>query len=207
MSGEPEMARVLLVEGPSDKHVVIHLRDKYESVPSFDILDKEGIDRLIPSIYSEVNAPDRTALGILADANDNLSNRWDSIAYQLSRAGIHAPPGPERDGTIIEGRIRVGIWLMPDNQSRGELEDFVVRLIPGSPDPDPIWPKARTYIGSIPEEHRKFKSSKELRAQLYAWLATRKEPRQMGLAIRTGDLDANQETAKAFVEWLRGTFR
>ena len=50
MSGESEMARVLLVEGPSDKHVVIHLRDKYESVPSFGILDKEGIDRL-DSLY------------------------------------------------------------------------------------------------------------------------------------------------------------
>ena len=59
--------------------------------------------------------------------------------------------------------------MMPDNCSVGELEDFVVEMIP--PD-DLVWPLAQRYIEKIPNPA--FKESKVLRAQLYAWLAARK---------------------------------
>ena len=63
---------------------------------------------------------------------------------------------PDRDGTIIletEDLPRVGVWLMPDNESAGELEDFVARMIPGD---DPVWPLSESYIEGIPLVDRKF---------------------------------------------------
>ena len=54
---------------------------------------------------------------------------------------------------------------MPDNQSPGELEDFVATLIP---DDDPIWPLAKEYIHAIPTEHKKFSESHTVKAQVYA---------------------------------------
>ena len=111
-----------------------------------------------------------------------------------------------RGGTIVPeapGLPRVGVWRMPDNQSHGQLEDFIERLIPSN---EPVWPRALDYIDCIPADDRKFKNNKVLRAKVHAWLAARQEPRQMGSAIKLGDLDASAPLAKEFVDWLRQLF-
>ena len=59
---------------------------------------------------------------------------------------------------------------MPDDVSCSELGDFVRQMIP---DGDPVLPKAKEYIGSIPVDSREFSESKQSTAELYAWLATR----------------------------------
>ena len=92
---------------------------------------------------------------------------------------------------------------MPDNMSPGELEDFVYAMLP---DGDPIWPMSVRYIGGIPKELRRFREKKKRRAELHAWLAARSEPRQMGLAIQTGDLRTDGILASKFVIWLRRLF-
>ncbi len=93
---------------------------------------------------------------------------------------------------------------MPDNQSPGELENFIIKMIPAG---DPVWPRSETYIDGIPEEDREFKEGKILRAKVHAWLATRGEPRKMGLAIKTKDLDIASVTCVSFVAWLRELFK
>lgn len=105
--------------------------------------------------------------------------------------------------TGLVGRPRVGVWLMPDNRSQGELEDFVAQLIPEG---DPVWPLAGRYVNDIPRDARRFKQGKILRARIHAWLATRAEPRKMGAALGVGDLDATAPLAKTFAEWLRAVF-
>ena len=62
------------------------------------------------------------------------------------------------------------------------------------------------YIEGIPVEHRKFKKGKILRAKVHAWLATREDPRPMGLAIKTRDLNTGTENCERFVGWLRKLF-
>ena len=57
--------RVLLVEGPDDKHVVIHLRERSGLAQNFEIVEKEGINSLLDSIEVEVDIPGRTVLGIV----------------------------------------------------------------------------------------------------------------------------------------------
>ena len=121
---------ILLVEGQNDKHVVGHICDRLQLALSFSIVDKNGIDNLQSSIFTEINDSDRQTVGILVDANDNLTARWDAVTEQIRRAGIDPPTSPDSAGTIIESKPRVGIWLMPDNTSPGELEDFVVQMIP-----------------------------------------------------------------------------
>ena len=147
------------MEGPDDLHVVRHLRQYHHPVPGFDIVEKGGFDELAASIPVEVKVPGRIALGIVVDADEDREARWRSITGRLLSAGIQAPRAIEPSGTIIEGSPRVGIWLMPDNQSEGELEDFVAGLVPDS---DPVWPLATTYIRDIPPKDRKFKQKKEL---------------------------------------------
>ena len=196
--------RLLLVEGEDDRHVVRHLRDRQPDMPQFDICDKRGFPNLRDSIGPEIKAPGRTALGILVDANDDLTARWQAIAYRLGQAAINLPrPPAAQAGTVVDGTPRVGVWLMPDNQSAGELEDFIQRLIPAG---DPVWPRAETYIDGIPADDRRFATEKMLRAKIHAWLATRAEPRKMGSAIGVGDLNANHPLSTQLVDWLRRLF-
>ena len=196
-------SRVLLVEGQDDEYVVSRLLEQHKSALPFSILNKQTISKLLPSISLEIRAPDRQAVGILVDANDDIAARWDAVRGQLSKADILPPTAPDSAGTIIDGTPRVGIWLMPDNESSGELEDFVVRMIP---DGDEVWPLSQRYIEEIPEAERKFSAKKKLRAQLYAWLAAREDPRQMGLAIRARDLEVDGELSNTFVAWLTKLF-
>lgn len=202
---------VLLVEGQDDKHVVLQLCKFHQPMPEFCILDKEdeagkgGINVLLEDIGLEILAPGRKAVGILVDADDDLDARWDAVADRLQKENIEVPRTPEPTGTLIEGtsRIpRVGIWLMPDNTSPGELENFVSEMIP---DDDPVWPRSQCYIDGIPEADRKFEK-KILRAKIHAWLATREMPRKMGSAIYARDLHVDGTLSRAFANWLQQLF-
>ena len=196
--------KVLLVEGQDDKHVVRHLRLKNGLDAKICIRDKKSIHQLLPAIGPEVKAPGLDTLGIMADANADLTARWSAISNRLREANIEAPDLPSPEGTIIPGTPRVGIWLMPDNQSSGELEDFVQTMIPAG---DPVWPRSRRYIDGIPDESRKFIPKKKSRAELYAWLATRKDPKLMGTAIGAEDLRIDGALCTSFAAWMQRLFR
>ena len=203
MAGEVPARRVLLVEGPDDKHVVRHLRACYPDMPELEIIDKKGFPNLKRAIGPEIKVSGRVALGILVDANRDLTQRWQAIAHRLRQAAVEAPMQMAPLGTIVESRPRVGIWLMPDNESAGELEDFIERLMPNG---DPVWPRAQRYIDGIPAAERKFVGEKIMRARIHAWLAARAEPRKMGAAIGAGDLNLTAPLAITFTDWLRRLF-
>lgn len=195
---------VLLVEGADDEHVVRHLWGRKNSSSDFEIIDKRGVDPLLDSIRVEVRAPGRRAIGIIVDADDHPEDRWNAISDRLRRAHVTPPSAPAPAGTIIDGRPRIGVWLMPNNQARGELEDFVARMIP---EKDAVWPLAQAYVDGIPASERKFASGKMLRAKVHSWLATREFPRKMGMAIGAGDLSVSATDAARLVAWLQRLFR
>ena len=202
-SGAPPN-RVLLVEGQDDEHVVRHICERHAVKSPFCIVEKGGVDKLLAAIVLETKVDGRQAVGILLDANTDPAGRWNAVKGRLAQANL---PFPERlcsSGTIIESRPRVGVWLMPDNTSPGELEDFVVQMIP---DCDPVWPLSQRYIDGIPTAARKFSEKKKPRSQLYAWLAARDDPRQMGGAIGARDLEVDGALCQEFVAWLTRLFR
>ena len=204
-------ARVLLVEGQDDKHVVRHLCIRTGLQQDFCIKEKANDVELLKSIRAEGKASGRTVLGIVLDADDDPDARWHAVTTRLRTLGqdgyinpSDVPTKPVPSGTIIEGKIRIGVWLMPDNSSRGELENFIEKMIPSS---DPVWPQSQKYVDDIRETHRAFKPKKTLRAKVHAWLATREDPRRMGLAIKARDLDTTEPNSTTFVDWLRTLFQ
>ncbi len=207
-SGAPP-SRVLLVEGPDDKHVAEHIWwRRHDAEPTFCALVKDGVNELLDAIDTQVQAPGLRAMGILVDANGDVDARWDAVKGRLAPADVHLPDSPAPAGTIIDrrppaGMPRVGVWLMPDNTAPGELEDFVIQMIP---DRDAVWPLAQSYIDGIPCGERKFSEKKKLRAQVHAWLAAREDPRRMGEAIRARDLEIDGPLCRKFVAWLKALF-
>ena len=208
MPGIDPPDRVLLVEGESDVHVVRHLcRRQDEPMPSFQIENKGTLGQVLDAIGPELKVSGRRALGVLVDANDSLTDRWLDLSNRCRVENIDLPHQPITTGTILEpgnGRPRLGIWLMPDNESPGELENFVQSLVPTD---DPVWPRSENYIDQIPVADRRFRPGKLVRAKLYAWLATREKPGRMGAAINVGDLHVDRGLGSTFARWLRSLFR
>ena len=196
---------LLIVEGSDEKHVIEKLLNRHGLEIGFKVDPKDGFAELRKSIYNEVNAPGRRALGIVADANDEPDQRWRSIHDKLKEASCDVPARPSEGGTVFSGPrdIRVGVWLMPDNNQPGELENFVADLIPEN---DPVWPMAQRFIDDIPPDLRLFRPQKLKRAHVHAWLSTREKPRPMGLAIKAGDLRHEAPIAARFVQWIRNLF-
>ena len=203
MSSIEPQPKLLLVEGQDDKHVVRHLCNKLGPRAEFCCRDSGSKGQLLEAISVEVKSRGRLALGIVMDADDDVLASWEAIGYQLRGENIFLPRHPELGGTVIDSDPRVGVWLMPNNSTPGELENFVTKLVPKG---DPVWPLAEQYINEIPGEHRQFKEGKIPRAKLHAWLATRKEPRKMGLAVKANGLNAEAPIAVQFTDWLRALF-
>ena len=203
---------LLLVEGPNDKHVIRHLVELHDPTLDFAIKDYEGIDGVLTRVSIHIDESTRPAVGIVVDADTVPSESWNRVCGQISNAQRDISPiptTPDPNGTIIPenpsiGSPRVGVWIMPDNLSLGELEGFVAEMIP---DDDRVWPLAQRYVNQIPHIERTFAEAKTLRAQIHAWLATREDPRQMGLAIRTRDLAINNPLSQSFLSWLTNLFR
>lgn len=214
------VSRVLLVEGQDDKHMVGQLCEKRSDLfhaersghdfsailksnsQTFVIKDKDSQSKLLEAIYNEVKVSGRQVLGIVLDADRDLQDCWAKLKEHFSRAEVQLPSEPSPIGTIVweqDYRPRVGIWLMPDNKSQGELEDFALRMVSCD---DPIWPLSRSYIENIPEGDRKFEVAKADKAKLHAWLAARREPGRMGAAVGSGDLETNGSLCDEFFAWL-----
>lgn len=204
------MTSRLIFEGPDDKHVVMNLLynhehdgDRLDSVFS-DHKEKQGIDNLIDTLREEIGATDLSQLGVIVDADTSLASQWARVTRVLDGYGcVDVPSSPDAAGTIVETNDgkRVGIWVMPDNQNNGALEDFVAMLIG---DDDTLWPKAQTDVDNIPEEDRRFRTTYHSKAQVHTWLAWQEEPgSKMGETFRKRYLDPAHPRAQVFVDWLK----
>ncbi len=217
--------RILLVEGQDDKHMVWQLCDQNPSFDAsreytemsvtltdqrttFQIVDKGNSSELLKSVPQEVVTKGRKTVGVMIDTDADLEKRWDQLVECFGQREIALPQSPKSAGTIIlpkqDYMPRVGIWLMPDNVSQGELEDFAIGMIPSD---DDVWELSQRFVDSIPNSSRKFQPNKISKAKLYAWLATRKEPCRMGAAVGTGDLEPTSPPCRALLTWLTDLFR
>ena len=138
------MIKRLLLEGPDDDAVVGNLLFNHDLDEMFELKQKKGAPNLLATFADELQATDIDCIGVVMDADSEMTSRWGSLSYALREAGytaIPVAPGPE--GTIIveEGLIPVGIWMMPDNRAVGAIEDFISSLITPA---DVLWPKAKT---------------------------------------------------------------
>ena len=213
---EEKHKNFLLVEGMNDVNVFHHLLDCYQ-IParfqrkgeSFKILNHRGVDNLLKKlgIYLKVDEPSR--YGIIIDADIDLAIRWRQLRGILERSDYRTIPiHPNPEGTILkeEGRPVVGIWLMPDNQVTGMLEDFVRFLVPPN---DLLWPMAEEIVQKVKaiETDKRFRGAHESKARIHTWLAWQKRPGvAMGVAIAERYLDANVPYVQQLISWILQLF-
>lgn len=211
--------RKLIVEGKNDGIVICtlcHRHDiaahKFEAKqrPPRDEIACKGIgsiEKLRDQIDVELLESDLEVMGIIVDADTDLQARWDSLCSRLRECGYsQLPRQPDARGTIIEepGKVRLGIWIMPNNRLDGMLEDFVAFLIPPA---DKLWGYVQTCVENISPDERPF-GSHEAKAKIHTWLAWCEQPgTPLGSAIQRRYLDAHVPEALEFVAWIRRLFQ
>ena len=180
--------------------------------PSFSVSIRDGDSGVLNGLRNELSPPTSSQIvGVVIDADDNIIDRWKEIREEVERAtAISLRDKPTRGGTIIDAESssrvdvsRVGVWIMPDNENSGELEDFTQQMLPAD---DAVWPLSQEYINGIPDEHRKFAVHKATKAQFYAWLAARRQPGLMGASIGAEDLEIDGALCQRFGAWLEELF-
>lgn len=204
-------AKTLLVEGKDDLFVVANLC-QHRGVPEFCIQDSDdGVDGLLRGLPVRLKACNEgDVLGVMLDADENLSNRWQAVRDRLLSYGYsEVPDHPDPAGTIIErphgGLLpRFGVWLMPDNRENGILEDFLRFLVP---DGSPLLEHADNSLNAIPGDQILFPVVRRPKALIHTWLAWQSEPgRPLGQAISNRFLDPDAPGADTLVAWLDRLF-
>ncbi len=201
----------LLVEGNDDRDVFSELRDQSDiSRDWFQIKVAGSKSELDQQFVEQLLANDRQIIGIVRDADENINTSWQSVKNLIKRAGLGyvVPTTLNSTGIIIEPPNaylpRLGVWLMPDNQSEGELEDFVRECIVMD---DALIPHADDALDRIEETGIHRYKGKRSKAFIYTWLAWQEEPGiDMRKNFKQGVLSANSPIAQTFVDWLNRLF-
>ena len=200
----------LMVEGIDDLYSVATLMSRHGidyDTPRIGmpfINDCKGDSKLLDAISVAVKTYQR--VGFVLDADLSISNRWTSVRDRLLAAGVpNVPTELPLDGLVIPGRrpdSLVSVWLMPNNQQSGMLENFLQRLVPSD---DRCWLHAVEATAKAGELGAPFAHA--TKAQLHAWLAWREPPGQpFGTAMTTGCFVTDTPEALNFVAWFRRAF-
>lgn len=200
--------RVLLVEGRDDEHVVKNICGRFDLGVIDRIEPQEGKDPLLDTLPVKLKESDLAVLGIVLDADTDLGARWQALSSRLQSAGYQNIGGhPDPQGGVFEPPAdsllpRVGVWLMPDNQAPGILEDFLRFLVPAG---DTLLSHAEQAVSTLPQT--RFEVLKRPKVLMHTWLAWQQEPgKPYGQAITARYLDVNLPAGKAFADWLRRLF-
>jgi uncharacterized protein DUF3226 len=215
--------RILLVEGNDDRHVMWNLFEVRNVAERFSVecpksksvdIENGGIDDLFESIPYWLTSSDLERLAIVVDADGvGPDARWEAIRHRLVKAGHDVLPTEHAaEGSVFDlslqphtpRTIRFGLWVMPNNQSTGMLEDFVANMIR---EDDEVLPYVDNFLAAIPEDKRRYRKVHASKARLHTWLAVNERPgRPMGQAIKAeSHLEANHASVEPFLKWIRRT--
>jgi hypothetical protein len=201
------MNKKLLVEGKDDRSVVSALCKKCGIHENFEIVDCQGVDNLMSRISVTFKISGIETVGIIIDADENLQSRWDSLKNILLSTDFKAPQILPETGLILEKNSKkTGVWIMPNNNANGRLEDFISFLIPPEDELLPVVHSKLDYIET--RKLNKYSETHKSKAIIHTWLAWQKDPcTPMGASITKKYLSADDTTCRKFVQWLNNLFK
>lgn len=206
-------AKVLLVEGKNDCHVVMHLCKAHQLPDTlFGIHQCESDENVLLEMEARIQQTDiLKKIGIVLDADipehcPNVMARWQQLNDKLKKYGYILPPQPDPQGTIlpsVDKYPRLGIWLMPNNQDPGMLEDFLKQLATKA-----ALATAQSCVKCAQRRQvTAFKEAHRSKAEIYTYLAWQDEPgKPFGQAITAHVLQPYTEIAHDFTGWLTKLF-
>lgn len=212
--GAHKYEKVLIVEGIDDKHSIIGLMKGHVPWPEQEpwpvfIKEAGGASDILstPLLSAQLKAQGIRTVGIMLDADTNPEGRYQSIKNTCAKFSFVLPTDLPPEGVVAQnaGGMRVGLWIMPDNASKGYLETFLRYLVPNKE--EPIWKHAVGSVETAKSLNAQCPDKDLPKANLYTWLAWQSTPgQQPGMALTKRILDPNSPYAAPFVKWFRNLF-
>lgn len=211
--GDERFTYKLLVEGNDDVHVVRALWNSQSKPELFDIIDCKSKDGVLRDFEIRLTTPqNHKRIGVILDADTNASARWDAIKTRLNATGKYNSKKLRLSakGLVLEATDsefpRIGVWIMPDNNLPGMMEDFLATL---SEPNDPLMIKTEEVLSDLETQRiNKYKIVHRAKAKIHTFLAWQDEPgKPMGTAITARVLDPTKSIAVVFISWLEKLFQ
>ena len=171
------------------------------------IKDAGDYSKVLEAMPTAISVGNSRSVGFVLDADEKPENRWNAVRDRLCGIDLNPPKEIPEDGFIEECakfKVRIGVWLMPDNQRRGALEDFLQDLVGKE---DRLISLASRSTDEARANGARFSESSKKKAVLHAWLAWQKKPGlPYGSAIKAEYFREDSPAALAFVEWYKKLF-
>jgi hypothetical protein len=198
----------LLVEGNDDLHIVWSLCEKFNIEENFNVIDSKGYNNLLLRIEAELLQSELKTLGLIIDADNDIQSRWAGIKNKFEMQGYELPESLPANGLIVSHpkKPKLGIWIMPNNQINGAIEDFIKYLIPME---DDIVSEVESSLQILKEAGKqRCKDIHIQKAFICTWLAWQKTPGvPMGQAITFKFLNTEDvQELNYFINWLNNLF-
>lgn len=198
---------LLLVEGRSEENTIREFYKQWKIDINFDISSEGSITKLKTSFKTHLKSSNvYRKLWIIIDADTSYACAWQSIRDILERSGKYNPPLQlSPNGLILTpvdtNDLFVGVWIMPNNQDIGMLEDFMMGIIP---EDNMLLNEAETVITNLEKKNiQKYKNVHRAKAKLHTWLAWHDEPGDsVNVAIRKNLFSQDKELVITFKNWL-----
>ncbi len=126
---EIKQEHILIVEGKNDELFFKALCEKIgiNNIQIISLSGKDNLESKLKAIKNTSGFPTVKAIGIIMDANDNPTSTFQKIQNALRQIGLPAPQNPFQFNN--KGKIKVGIAIIPDENTAGELEDLCIKLL------------------------------------------------------------------------------
>lgn len=211
---------LLLVEGEADQGFFIEVCRQLKLHPDIKIAppkerggernSKQGVYNLLGKELKQLADGRIRHLAAVVDADYSSVNPPDGFDNTLAKfTEIVAPydfvlkKDYEFGGLIFEnnnGLADFGVWIMPNNQHEGMLEDFIKSGITSSE--QGLFDRAAQSVATIAEP--KFKPHHLTKAEIATWLAWQKDPGHgLYMSVKDTLLDQNSELFQQLSAWLR----
>ncbi|MBF0399096.1 MAG: hypothetical protein HQK78_20145 [Desulfobacterales bacterium] len=163
--------KLLVVEGKDEcnffdalfKHLQLY------DIQTIDIGGKDKFNDKFESLHAMDEFSEITHIGFIRDAERNPAiSAFNSICSILRKRQI---PCPENPNQIIRERVSVGIFIMPDNQETGMLENLCLESIKNTP----VYSCIDSFIDCLKQNQAEIEKEKfnESKSKVQSYLAMR----------------------------------
>ncbi len=200
-----DSANVLLVEGNDDCNIIKKIcEDNNIDENSFGFCNCKNDDKVLSKLNSLLRLAEAEIIGVILDADDNIKKRYAEIKYKV-KDFYTLPADFPKTGLVVEKERlpKLGIWIMPNNQDNGALEEFYLNLATGIDTKfidDTIKQAEKKNLTSFKPQHRK-------KATIHTYFAWQDKPGMpLYSAINNIALNNKADIAKKFKSWLTKLF-
>jgi hypothetical protein len=185
--------RRLLVEGRADEEFFTEFCKKHGFDTHVEVVTprgaggthngKEHVISRLGVLAKQFNQADLTHLAAIVDADQardggGISKTLEKVGKVLAPQGFNQAGLPLDDGGFVftsdRGFADIGLWIMPNNQDEGMLEDWISQVVHQEQPQQTLLAHANSVVANLPVAL--FGPTGVKKAEIASWLAWQADP-------------------------------